>query len=145
MKKIFGVLSCLILFSCATPIVEDDSEFGVVSPDNVVRIEITTQEPNDEIFVNYYVYQTDDYSLELYPFSYNTQGEATPVVITLNNYNFRYIEGETYRNRSNNKTPLTLKIFLNNELIVDEISDSSSSNTNGLIRFNYDIVKKENI
>jgi len=145
MKKIFYFLNFVVILGCTTPIVEDETDFGVVSPDNVVRIEITTLEPNDEILVNYYVYQTDDYSLGVYPFSYDSQGVAEPIVITLENYNFRYIQGETYRNKVSDAAPLTLKIFLNDELILEESTEVSTTNRNGLIRFNYDIVKKESI
>ncbi len=145
MKKILFSLFLLSIFSCASPVEEDETELGIISPDNVVKIEISTSEPNDEIFVNYYQYQTDDYSLLSYAFSYNSEGVAEPIVITLNNYNFRYIQGETYRKRSENLTPLQLKIYLNDEVIVEETSIVSSTNANGLIRFNYDILTQENI
>lgn len=145
MKKFLFSLSFIVILGCSSAILEEEADFGVVSSDNVVRIEITTSEPNDEILVNYYVYQTDDYDLDLYPFSYDSQGIAGPVVIRLDNYDFRYIQGETYRNKVSDAAPLTLKIFLNDEVILEETSEVSNTNRNGLIRFNYDIVKKESI
>ncbi|WP_439132604.1 hypothetical protein [Polaribacter sp.] len=145
MKKILLSLFLLTVFSCASPVEDDETELGIISPDNVVRIEISTSEPNDEIFLNYYQYETDDYSLLSYAFNYNSQGVAEPITITLNNYNFRFIQGETYRKRSENLTPLLLKIYLNDEVIVEKTSIVSDTNANGLIRFNYDIKKQESI
>ncbi|MHB0755115.1 hypothetical protein [Polaribacter sp. M15] len=145
MNKVLFFALIVFIISCSSPIEAPTEDLGIVSPDNMVRIEITTTEPNDEVKVNYYVYQTDDYNLNVYPFSYDAQGNAEPIVIRLDNYDFRYIQGETYRNRASDASPLSLKIFLNDEVIVEETSEVSTTNRNGLIRFNYDIVKKESI
>jgi hypothetical protein len=145
MNKLLYFSLLVFVISCTSPIEENTEEFGIISPDNVVKIEITTEEPNDEIFINYYVYQTDSYDLQLYPFTYDSQGNANPIVITLNNYDFRYIQGETYRNRVSSNIPLTLKLYLNDEIIVEEKSVIDEKNTNARITFNYDIRRKESI
>ena len=145
MKKLIYTFCFVLALGCSSATEENETELGIVSPDNEVRIEVTTNEPSDEIFVNYYVYQTDDYNLKLYPFNYDSQGNADPVIITLSNYDFRYIQGETYRNRANISSPLTLKIYLNNELIIEETPIQDANNTNSRITFNYDIVTKKNI
>lgn len=109
-----------------------------------VKIEVSSEESaNDELFITYYEYQTNTYNWNPYPISYDSNGNPLPIIITLENYNFRYIEGEVYRN-NNIPSKISLKISVNDEVVIDE-SKTGNGNEYVTIRFNYDIKTKKNI
>ena len=143
MKKLYYFLVFTIALGCTTTTTEEEIE--VVSlEDNVVRIEVLTGEPNsDELQISYYEYETDSFSWQPYTVSYDTSGNPLPVIINFDDYDFRYINGEVYRNNSN-PASINLKIFLNNEIIIDETEEGDGTEQ-VLIRFNYDIKNKKSI
>lgn len=140
MKKLLIIV--LFIFSCSSATTED--EINNISSDNVVKIEVLSEELNaDELVISYYEYQTDSYSLKAYPVSYDGQGNPLPIIIEIKNYNFRYISGEVYRNNPI-RTRINLKIYLNDEVIINE-SVVGNGVAYPIIRFNFDIKTKKNI
>ena len=98
MKKLISFFSLILFLSCSTTSNEEEQLDENLLLDNVIRIEVLTGEPNtDELFVTYYQYQTDTYNWQPYQFNYDAQGNPEPVVITIEDYDFRYIQGEVYR------------------------------------------------
>lgn len=137
MKNILHFISIFLVLSCTNSSTEEE-QVEVVLTDNVVRIEVLTGEPNnDELFITYYEYETDTYNWNAYPFSYDGQGNPEPIIITFDDYDFRYIEGEVYRNNPSSAS-ISLKIYLNDELIIDETKIGDGIEY-VLVKFNYDI------
>ena len=139
MKKLIYFFALCVFIGCTATAAEDDDLPDEVSlEDNTIRIEVLTGEANyDELFITYYEYETDTYNWQPYVFNYNTQGEPEPVIINLENYDFRYVSGEVYRN---NPSPasITLKIFVNDKIVIEETKTGDGSEY-VLIPFNYDI------
>ena len=140
MKKLFLLL--ILIYSCtnATSEIEEGSTEVL---DKTVRIEITTLQENDAVQISYYDYLTDGDNFRQHIFEYDSSGKAIPVVITLEDYDFRFIRGEIYRK---NPIPvqLSLKIYVDDVLIIDE-SKTGDGKEYINISFNYDILKEENI
>ncbi|PQJ80598.1 hypothetical protein [Polaribacter porphyrae] len=143
MKKIISILSfTLIIFcSCSTPSSEEDTtdpDDIISAEDRVVKMEFNTTEINsDEIRISYFDYLTNTYPVVVHQFSYDSSGQPIPFVITLENYNYRYINGEAYRNNPNPKE-ISVKVFVNDELAVEDIGKGEGGEY-AEIRFNYDI------
>jgi len=139
-KKYFYFLTLFILCSCATATGGDDDEAEVVPPeDRIVKFVFTTQEPNyDEVHVSYYDYKTDSHLVEILPFSYDNAGNALPLELVLENYDFRYIDGEGYRN-NHSTAELAVQVFVNDKMVVED-SDKGTSSRYARVLFNYDIV-----
>lgn len=137
MKKILILFSLLAALGCTTATAEEE-EGSTEVLDKTVRIEISTLQENDAVQISYYDYITDSYILEQHIFEYDSFGTAITKVITLNDYDFRYITGEFYRN---NPIPvqLSLKIYVDDELIIDE-SKTGDGTEYINISFNYDIL-----
>ncbi|MDP5107238.1 MAG: hypothetical protein NWQ31_13825 [Polaribacter sp.] len=140
MKKLFLLL--LVVYSCTTPTAETEEETTEIS-DKTVRIEISTTLENDAVQITYYDYVDDTDILNEYIFDYDSSGNAIPVVITLDDYDFRYIRGEVYRKNSI-PNELTLKIYVDDELIIEESKTGDESEWIN-IGFNYDILIGESI
>lgn len=136
MKKLLSVFSLIIVFGCSTiTTIEESTEVL----DKTIRIEVLTKQPEDDaIYITYYDYLTDLDNWQQYFFTYDTQGNAEPIVITLTDYDFRYVRGEIYRNNTI-PTELSLKIYVDDELVIDE-SKEEDGNTFVNIKFDYDIV-----
>jgi len=133
----------LFLFFGACNASETVKEENVIT-DYTVKIEVNSAElENDELFITYYEYQTNTYNWNPYTISYDTNGNSLPVIITLENYSFRYIEGEVYRN-NNIPSQISLKISVNDEVVIDE-SKTGTGNEYVTIKFNYDIKTKKNL
>lgn len=136
-KKFFYFLSLFILCSCATVTGEDDADV-IPSEDRIVKFVFTTQEPNyDEVHVSYYDYKTDAHLVEILPFSYDNAGNALPLELVLENYDFRYIDGEGYRN-NHSTAELAVQVFVNDEMVVED-ADRGTSSRYARVLFNYDI------
>lgn len=140
MKKIIFIFSLILISSCSTV---ETNEIDTEVLDKTIRIEISTLEASDAVQTSYYDYKTDDYVIQQYLFDYDAAGNAIPVVITLNDYDFRYITGEIYRNNPI-PTQLSLKIYVDDELIIDESKTGDGSEYIN-IGFNYDIAIMSNI
>lgn len=140
MKKLFLLL--LVVYSCTTGPIQTEEENTEVL-DKIIRIEVSTLQENDAVQINYYDYIEDKHILNEYLFNYDSSGNAIPVVITLDDYDFRYIQGNIYRKNSI-PTQLSLKIYVDDELIIDESKTGDGSEWIN-IEFNYDILKEENI
>ncbi|WP_405564986.1 hypothetical protein [Polaribacter sp. Asnod6-C07] len=140
MKKLFLLL--LVVYSCTTATTETEEETTEIL-DKTVRIEIDTTLENDAVQIAYYDYLTDAHILEQHIFEYDSSGNAITKVITLDDYDFRYIEGEVYRNNPISDQ-LSLKIYVDDELVVDESKTGDGSEYIN-ISFNYDILIGESI
>lgn len=141
MKKLVFIFGILVFFSCGSADTEIDKETTL--EEKSVRIEVTTLQANDAVQVSYYDYVTDSYIFNQYIFEYDSSGMAIPVVISLDNYDFRYVQGEIYRNNPI-PTALSLKIYIDEELIIDESKTGDGSEYIN-IGFNYDILTSSNI
>lgn len=140
MKKIIFIFSLILISSCSTV---ETNEIDTEVLDKTIRIEISTLEANDAVQISYYDYVTDSDNFSQYIFEYDSSGKAIPVVITLEDYDFRYIRGEVYRKNSI-PTQLSLRIYVDDELIIDE-SETGDGSKWVNIGFNYDIAKMTNI
>ena len=80
-----------------------------------------------EIFVtNYFFiykatfdYKTNTNPLVVHEFSYDTAGQPIPLVLTFENYDFRFINGEAYRNNPSTEE-ISVKIYVDDELVIEE-------------------------
>ncbi|WP_397445646.1 hypothetical protein [Polaribacter sp. R77954] len=141
MKKIIAILNFVLIFGCTVASTEEEQVTEVL--DKTIRMEITTLQQSDAVQISYYDYITDTYIVEQHIFDYDSSGSAIPKIITLTDYDFRYITGEIYRN---NPIPveISLKIYVDDELIIEESKTGDGSEYIN-ISFNYDILKQENI
>lgn len=141
MKKIIAILNFVLIFGCTVASTEEEQVTEVL--DKTIRMEITTLQQSDAVQISYYDYITDTYIVEQHIFDYDSSGNAIPKIITLTDYDFRYITGEIYRN---NPIPveISLKIYVDDELIIEESKTGDGSEYIN-ISFNYDILKQENI
>ncbi len=143
MKKLFLLLLITFTFSCTLDNTETEEVINTEVLDKTVRVEVNTLQENDAVYISYYDYITDTYIFDQYFFDYDSSGNANPIVITLNDYDFRYVTGEVYRNNSI-PSQLSLKVFVDDEIVVDE-SETGDGSAFVNIKFNYDIAKQENI
>jgi hypothetical protein len=135
MKNIVFLLSVIFLFSCTST---EDSIDTMQPTETIVTIEFLTSEPNyDEVVVTYYDYKTDAYITAPYVFPYDSDGNPQPLKIILENYNFRYVDGEAYRN-NNSAAELQVNLYINDTL-VDEDSDQGTSSKYAVVKFEYTI------
>jgi hypothetical protein len=143
MKRLIYILNFVLIFGCTSASVVEEEQQVTEVLDKTVRIEVLTAQENDAIYITYYQYETNDTNWQQYFFTYDAQGNAEPIVINFEDYDFRYIEGEVYRNNTIT-SELFLKIYVDDELVVDE-SDTGDGTDFVNIKFNYDILKEENI
>lgn len=137
MKKIIFIFSLIFIYSCTAVTSDAEEEDLPSAEDRVVRMEFLTTQPNfDEIRVSYYDYKTDTYPLVVHQFSYDSSGDPIPFIITLENYNFRYIDGEGYRNNPS-AAEISVKLYVNDEL-VDEDVGKGVNGEYAQISFSYD-------
>ena len=138
MKKITFIFALLLFYSCST--IDESTKIDTTVEDKTIRIEALTALPNDDaIYVTYYDYLTDSDNWQQYFFTYDADGNAEPIVITLTDYDFRYVRGEIYRNNTIS-SKLFLKIYVDDKLVIDE-SKEEDGDTFVNIKLNYDIVK----
>jgi hypothetical protein len=142
MKKLLLVFTLVLAFGCASSTSDEEEQVTEVL-DKTVRIEISSLQENDAAQISYYDYVNDTDIFNEYLFDYDSSGNAIPVVITLDDYDFRYIRGEVYRKNSI-PVQLSLKIYVDDELIIDESKTGNGTDWIN-ISFNYDILKQENI
>jgi hypothetical protein len=119
------------------------------SLNKTVRIEVLTDnKENDAIYITYFDYTENTHNWKPYFFEYDALGNAKSIIIdSIDNqifkkYNFRYIQGEIYRNNSI-PDALHLKIYVDDELVFDEDKQGEDDKYVN-IRFNYDILTKTN-
>ncbi len=138
MKNLVVLFFAFLLFSCATSVENDEVDEAVRdTSDRIVKMVFFTNEPNyDEVHVNYYDYKTDGFIAGVYAFEYNSAGEALPLEIILENYDFRYVNGDAYRN-NHSSALLAVEIYVDGEL-VDQDSDTGDSQTYAVVKWNYD-------
>lgn len=145
MKKIAFIISLILFYSCTTSTSEEDANPDIISPeDRVIKMEFNTTELNsDEIRVSYFDYLTNTYPVVVHQFSYDSSGQPIPFVMVFENYNFRYINGEVYRNNPNIEE-ISTKIYVNDELVIEETVKGENGEY-AEFKFNYDIVKMSSI
>lgn len=130
MKKVALTLSVLFLYAC-TPEIEKNTNLIK----SLVEIEFFTAEPNfDEIMVSYYEYKTGTYTLNPYTFSYDLNGDPLPFKITLENYTYKYIDGEAFR-ENHSPALLTVKLYIDGALILENYSKGTAE-TFATVKFN---------
>lgn len=143
MKKILLLFSVIFAIGCASATSEEELQETEVL-DKTIRIEVLTAQPKDDaIYITFFEYQTNTYNWQQYFFTYDSEGNAEPIIITLEDYDFRYIQGEIYRNNTI-PSALFLKIYVDDELVVDE-SDEGDGTDFATVKFNYDILRKQSI
>ena len=109
----------VLLYSCSSATTVEEEE-QLSSEDRVVKMEFSTTELTfDEIRISYFDYLTNTYPLVVHQFSYDSSGNVIPFVITFENYNYRYINGEVYRNNPNTEE-ISVKIFVDDELVIED-------------------------
>lgn len=128
----------LIMFLCACGTSSDDFGDIVLPTINDVRLEFRTTEPNsDQIEFSYYDNNTDAFISEAIQFEYDTNGNPLPLVIKWDNFTYKYIRGEGYRNNFSS-AELNFNLFVNDVLVLEENS-TGSSNAYARVVFNYTI------
>jgi hypothetical protein len=133
LKKVALSLTVLFLHACSTEI-EKNTNFIK----RLVEIEFFTAEPNfDEIMVSYYEDKTGTYTLNPYTFSYDLNGDPLPFKITLENYTYKYIDGEAFR-ENHSPALLTVKLYIDGALILED-SSKGTAETFATVNFNYTI------
>tara|TARA_R110002050_G_scaffold151060_2_gene278020 strand:+ start:621 stop:1052 length:432 start_codon:yes stop_codon:yes gene_type:complete len=143
MKKLIFIFG-LILFNSCTASTTTEEENLVSGKDRVVRMEFnTTLLSFDEIRISYFDYKTNTNPLVVHEFSYDTAGQPIPLILTFENYDFRFINGEAYRNNPSTEE-ISVKVYVDDELVIEE-AERGENGEYAEIRFNYDIVLKKNI
>ena len=133
MKKLQLIALLFLVFSCTAVVDEEDF---LAEAD--VRIEFSTTEPNyDEIEFSYYNNATDRFIDETLVFNYDNNGNALPYIINWENFGYKYVRGEAYRNNFSSAL-LNIKIYVNDELVFEQ-SSSGNSNTFARVLFDYTI------
>ena len=145
MKKLLLFFGIILLNSCIVSNAEEEElEDPASAEDRVVRMEFnTTQLSFDEIRISYFDFKTNTYPVVIHQFMYDSSGQPIPFVLTIENYNFRYINGEAYRNNPNTEE-ISVKIYVDDELVIEEAARGEDGEY-AEIRFNYDIKLKQNI
>ena len=144
MKKLIFIFGLILFSSCTTSTLEDETENPDSGKDRVVRMEFnTTLLGFDEIRISYFDYKTNTNPLVVHEFSYDTAGQPIPLVLTFENYDFRFINGEAYRNNPSTEE-ISVKVYVDDELVIEE-AERGKNGEYAEIRFNYDIVLKKNI
>lgn len=136
MKKIIFIFSIVLLYSCSSATTVEEEE-QPSAEDRVVKMEFSTTELTfDEIRISYFDYLTNTYPLVVHQFSYDSSGNVIPFVITFENYNYRYINGEAYRNNPNTEE-ISVKIYVDDVLVVEDTGKGENGEY-AQIAFEYD-------
>lgn len=143
MKKLIFLFGLILFNSCTTSTLDKDEDV-VSGKDRIVKMEFNTSKLDfDEIRISYFDYKTNTNPLVVHQFSYDAAGQPIPLELTFENYDFRYINGEAYRNNPSTEE-ISVKIYVNDELVVED-AERGEDGEYAEIRFNYDIVLKKNI
>ena len=128
MKKLIFIFGLILFNSCTPSTLEDESGNPVSGKDRVVRMEFnTTLSSFDEIRISYFDYKTNTNPLVVHEFLYDAAGQAIPLVLTFENYDFRFINGEAYRNNPSTEE-ISVKIYVDDELVIDEAERGKNGN-----------------
>lgn len=139
MKHISLFLISILFASCVTTQFEDEDD-GIPLSQTDVRLEFYTEEPNsDEINFTYYDNAGNIDIAQVLKFEYDGNGNALPYIINWNDFGYRFVRGEAYRNNSSS-AQLSVKLYVNDKL-VQEDSKVGTSNQFARVVFDY-IIKK---
>lgn len=138
MKKFFFLLT-IIICVCACSNGTPNDFGGVVIPTvNDVKLEFFTTEPNyDEIEFSYYDNETDKFISQTIQFKYDNNGSPLPLIIKWDNFTYKYVRGEGYRNNFSS-AELNFNLYVNDVLVYQEKS-SGNSNAYARVVFDYTI------
>lgn len=137
MRHLILLLATILFFSCVTTQNEFEDD-GIPLSQTDVRLEFYTNEPNaDEIKLTYYDNANNIDVTEIITFEYDTNGDALPHIIYWNDYGYKYVRGEAFRN-SPSPAELMLKLFVNDKL-VQEDSKAGTSSSYARVTFDYTI------
>lgn len=96
-KKVNILLLVFTIFLSCTVAGSDQEEISLAETD--VKLEFTSAEPNyDGIDFSYYDNSTDKFNSETLKFQYDTNGNALPLVVLWEDFGYRFIRGNAYRN-----------------------------------------------
>lgn len=135
MKKLLILLSLVLFYNCTNTSYQ---EIEIPKSKKVVFQFETTEPVYDEVMLTYYDYKTDTDITAPYPFTYDATGNSLPLDITFENYQFKYVRGTAYRNNNSTAT-LSFKLFVNDELVLEDI-DQGSPSKYATVNFDYTIV-----
>ena len=123
MKKLQLIALLVLLFSCSPSATEEEIPLSETD----VRIEFYTTEPNyDEVEFSYYNNGTDKFSDETLVFNYDNSGNPLPIIINWEDFGYKYVRGEAYRNNFSS-AELSIKLFVNDDLVYEETKSGNSS------------------
>lgn len=137
MKKTALLAVLLFVFSCSNnsiPLPPDEiEEFS-----NYIEIVFTTKEPNyDEVMATYYDFKNNQDVAAPLIFKYDTNGDPLPLKIIFDNYKFKSIRGEVFRNNFS-EAELKVQLYIEGELVLEEKS-KGTNNSFAKVIFDYDI------
>lgn len=124
MKKIVFLLLFIVAVSCST---SSENPEEPQSKINNIEIIFTTTEPNnDEIMITYYDIASANNVSGPYQFIYDNNGNPLPIKLTFDDYKYRFLDGEAFRNNFS-ISELKVQVFVNGEMIVERVSKGSST------------------
>lgn len=114
----------------------------------IIKLVISTEKPEeDELNISYYNYKDDTYINSVNVVEYDDiSGNPQPIIIELadgEDYDFRWIAGEIYRNNAN-ESAIILKILSNDEELIT-IRKTGDGVNYVTVKFNYDLRERVNL
>ncbi|MGK0412910.1 MAG: hypothetical protein ACJA1B_001112 [Polaribacter sp.] len=130
---------CILLLSisCSTSNEIVGEEIVEITPKKVEIIFTTSKLLFDEIIVSFYDFDTDEWVYGPRQFSYDSDGKPEPMIILLEDYAYKTIEGEAYR-KNNLNSSLKVQIYINDELVLENEAIGTELNYAHVI-YNYTI------
>jgi hypothetical protein len=134
MKKVTLLITFFSIFSCTTS--SDIKEIEYTTKD--VEIIFSTTEPNhDEIMITYYDIDLATDVSAPYEFRYDTNGNSLPIKIIFDNYKYKFLDGEVFRNNFST-AELKVEVYVEEKLFLEEAS-KGTSNTFARVKFNFNL------
>ncbi len=138
MKKFSLLILSIILFNCSGTKTPEDAAQELEDATTDVEIIFTTSEPNhDEIMVTYYDIKQGKDITQPYVFEYDQNGNSLPLKIIFDNYEYRFLDGETFRNNFS-ESELRVQVYFEGNLHSDEAS-YGTSNSFARVNFSFKI------
>ena len=137
MKKFTAMLILLALLAC--------EKNNLLTPQEVeelitkdIEVIFTTNEPNyDEVMITYYDFSIGTDIAKAYPFEYDIDGNSLPLKIIFENYKYKTIRGEGFRNNFS-EAEIKVQLYIDSRLEKERKSNGTST-IFARVNFNYDI------
>jgi hypothetical protein len=136
MKKIASFLLFFVVISCSTS--SDNPDLPQNRINNIELVFTTTEPNNDEIMITYYDIAKADNISGPHLFEYDNDGKPLPLVLKFDDYKYRFLDGEAFRNNFST-SELRVQIYLNGELLVERF-DSGTSTTFATVDISFRIL-----